>query len=116
MVSLWLVLSIACTCLGQVAQKLAVQRIQQLAPDARWGQKLLQPWLVAAIALLGLGAVFWLLVLQSWPVGIAYPFLALNFIVMLVIAKCFFKEDVTSRRWLGALLITAGVACMGLSL
>ncbi|WP_095497860.1 EamA family transporter [Paraferrimonas haliotis] len=116
MVSLWLVLSIACTCMGQVAQKLAVQRIQQLESGSTLAQKLLQPWLLAAIALLGLGAVFWLLVLQSWPVGIAYPFLALNFIVMLVIAKWLFNEQVTARRWLGALLISVGVACMGLSL
>jgi undecaprenyl phosphate-alpha-L-ara4N flippase subunit ArnE len=37
-------------------------------------------WLGLALACLGLGMLFWLLVLQSIPVGIAYPMLSLNFV------------------------------------
>ncbi|WP_163935659.1 EamA family transporter [Paraferrimonas sp. SM1919] len=112
---LWIVISISCTCMGQVAQKFAVQNIQQNPSWQMW-QKLLQPWLLAAIGFLGLGALAWLLVLQQLPVGKAYPLLAINFAVMALVAKFAFKEKLTLTVWLGNGLIIIGVVLLGVGL
>ncbi|MBH3432502.1 4-amino-4-deoxy-L-arabinose-phosphoundecaprenol flippase subunit ArnE [Pseudomonas citronellolis] len=99
------------TCLGQVAQKLAVDG---------WGErdlsllgKLLSPWLLLAVACLGAALLLWLLLLQHLPVGLAYPMLSLNFVLVTLAARLLFGESVDARHWLGILLIGAGVALLG---
>ncbi|MQG94679.1 4-amino-4-deoxy-L-arabinose-phosphoundecaprenol flippase subunit ArnE [Pseudomonas sp. MN1F] len=109
----WLLLLTACllTCLGQVAQKFAVEgwRGQQ----GPWADKLRSPWLWLALLALGSGLLVWLLVLQRMEVGIAYPMLSLNFVVITLIARFGFHEPVDRRHWLGVALVIAGVALLG---
>ena len=82
----WALLLCACllTCLGQVAQKYAVESWRGV--DSGWGAKLLSPWLWLALASLGLGLLVWLLVLQRLEVGTAYPMLSLNFVLITLVA------------------------------
>jgi len=47
-------------------------------------------------------------------VSIAYPLLSANYVVVLVIAKFYFGEVVPVRRWIGTVIIFAGI-CMLLS-
>ncbi|GLP97416.1 EamA family transporter [Paraferrimonas sedimenticola] len=113
---LWIGLSISLTCLGQIAQKQAVTAFARMPAETPLRAKLLHPWLITALFALGFGALFWLLVLHVWPVGQAYPLLATNFVLMLLIARFGFKETVNKRRWLGGGLVAAGIVCMGLTL
>lgn len=109
----WLLLLTACllTCLGQVAQKFAVESWRgQTGP---WTDKLRSPWLWLALLALGSGLLVWLLVLQRMEVGIAYPMLSLNFVVITLIARFGFHEPVDRRHWLGIALVIAGVALLG---
>jgi undecaprenyl phosphate-alpha-L-ara4N flippase subunit ArnE len=115
MVWLWVLLSLGCTCAGQVAQKLAVQRIHRRAGERRGLSRYHEPWLLAALLLLGLGAFFWLLVLRILPVGVAYPLLAVNFAVMALVARFSFNEAMPLTRWLGVGLIIVGVVILGTS-
>ncbi|MGO1118724.1 hypothetical protein ACTL6U_08470 [Rhodovibrionaceae bacterium A322] len=112
---LWLLLSLACTSGGQVAQKIAVQSMKQARKGGDGRHFLVEPWLLVAILLLGVGALFWLAVLQAFPVGVAYPLLASNFAIMALVAKFGFKETISARRWLGVGLIILGVAVLGAS-
>lgn len=99
------------TCLGQVAQKLAVEgwRGRTLSLAAR----LLSPWLLLALASLGGGLLLWLLVLQRLEVGVAYPMLSLNFVLVTLVARFGFREPVDMRHWLGVALLVAGVVLLG---
>lgn len=99
------------TCLGQIAQKLAVERWRS-APTSL-GQKLLSPWLWLALLCLGLGLLVWLLVLQRLAVSIAYPMLSLNFVLITLVARYGFKEPIDTRHWCGVALIIAGVVLLG---
>ncbi|MDF3937092.1 4-amino-4-deoxy-L-arabinose-phosphoundecaprenol flippase subunit ArnE [Pseudomonas citronellolis] len=101
------------TCLGQIAQKLAVAG-WEARPQTRALGKLLSPWLLLAMACMGFGLLLWLLVLQRLPVGIAYPMLSLNFVLVTLAARQLFDEPVDARHWLGIALIGAGVALLGL--
>jgi len=100
------------TCLGQIAQKLAVEswRGRELSVSA----KLFTPWLVLAVACLGGGLLLWLLLLQRLEVGLAYPMLSLNFVLVTLAARALFKEHIDTRHWCGVALIVGGVALLGL--
>lgn len=111
MILLLLVTACALTCLGQVAQKLAVESWRGQARPAL--AKLATPWLWVALACLGLGLLLWLLVLQHLEVGIAYPMLGLNFVLITLVARFGFKEKVDLRHWFGVLLVIAGVVLLG---
>ena len=110
---IFLLLLAACTltCLGQIAQKFAVER-WRIAPCSAMA-KLTTPWLWAALLCLGLGLLLWLLVLQHLEVGVAYPMLSLNFVLITLVARFIFKEQVDARHWLGVGVVMAGVLLLG---
>ncbi|WP_268796440.1 4-amino-4-deoxy-L-arabinose-phosphoundecaprenol flippase subunit ArnE [Pseudomonas huanghezhanensis] len=109
----WLMLLAACllTCLGQIAQKLAVEHWRGAFPGiaAALGSRRL--WL--AVFCMGMGLLSWLLVLQRMDVGIAYPMLGLNFVLITLSARYVFNESIDSRHWFGVGLIVAGVILLG---
>ncbi|QXE10013.1 MULTISPECIES: 4-amino-4-deoxy-L-arabinose-phosphoundecaprenol flippase subunit ArnE [Pseudomonas] len=109
----WLLLLTACllTCLGQVAQKLAVESWRGV--ESSWADKLRSPWLWLALFSLGSGLLVWLLVLQRLEVGIAYPMLSLNFVLITLIARFVFHEPIDRRHWLGVALVIGGVVLLG---
>lgn len=108
---LLLLAACALTCLGQIAQKLAVESWRGQVSSALG--KLATPWLWLALACLGLGLLLWLLVLQHLEVGLAYPMLGLNFVLITLVARFGFKEAVDARHWFGVLLVLAGVVLLG---
>lgn len=112
MITLLLLLS-ACllTCMGQVSQKFAVERWRD-QPDG-WAPKLREPWLWSALVCLGLGLMVWLLVLQRLEVGVAYPMLSLNFVLITLVARFVFHEPIDRRHWLGVVLVIGGVVLLG---
>jgi undecaprenyl phosphate-alpha-L-ara4N flippase subunit ArnE len=109
----WFLLLTACllTCLGQVAQKFAVESWRGVASS--WADKLRSPWLWLALVSLGAGLLVWLLVLQRLEVSIAYPMLSLNFVLITLIARFIFREPIDRRHWLGVALVIGGVVLLG---
>ncbi|WP_108649003.1 EamA family transporter [Dongshaea marina] len=101
MIPLLLGLTLLLTCSGQLLQKMAA------SGQNRWLS------LIGAIGCLGLGALCWLAVLQKLPVGIAYPMLSLNYVLVMLASHWIFKETVSFRQWLGVILVVAGVVILG---
>jgi undecaprenyl phosphate-alpha-L-ara4N flippase subunit ArnE len=103
-------LAVVLLTLGQVLQKLAVDRsppapsVWQLATGI-----LRRPEMWAALVCLGGGMFAWLIVLGTLDVSKAFPFLSLGQILVLLIARLYFHEHLSLTRWIGALLIIAGV-------
>jgi drug/metabolite transporter (DMT)-like permease len=62
----------------------------------------------------GLGAVFWLGVLSRVPLSLAYPILALSYLVVVVEAWLFLHERVSRQRLLGVFIVVIGVVIVGL--
>lgn len=99
------------TCLGQIAQKLAVENWRRSLKGITG--VLTSAWLWLALGCLGGGMLLWLLVLQRLEVGIAYPMLALNFVLITLSGRYLFKESVDLRHWAGLLMILLGVILLG---
>ena len=106
-----LLLTCVLTCMGQIAQKYAVESWRGV--ECGVIAKLRSPWLWLALVCLGLGLLVWLLVLQRLEVGIAYPMLSLNFVLITVVARYMFKETIDMRHWCGVGLVIAGVVLLG---
>ncbi|MBW1253972.1 4-amino-4-deoxy-L-arabinose-phosphoundecaprenol flippase subunit ArnE [Pantoea allii] len=92
------------TCAGQLCQKQAARQTNRAK---------LTGWLIASLAMLGLGMIVWLLVLQRLPVSLAYPMLSINFILVALAARFIWHEKMTRWQWAGTVLIVAGVAIIG---
>ncbi len=79
---------------------------------ANWDQlfaALANPWVVAGIFLL-IGFMATYLTALSWAdLTYVLPATAIGYILMALLARFFLHEQVTPRRWIGILLITAGV-------
>jgi len=106
-----LLMACVLTCAGQVAQKYAVESWRDV--DLGVAHKLRSPWLWLALLCLGLGLLVWLLVLQRLEVGIAYPMLSLNFVLITLIARFVFREPIDRQHWFGVALVIGGVVLLG---
>lgn len=67
-----------------------------------------------------LGIFFWAIELLAWTVvlehmalSIAFPLMALVYVLVVAAGAVIFKEEVNIRHAVGAICITAGVACVG---
>ena len=54
-------------------------------------------------------ALAWIAVLSRLDLSVAYPFLALNFVLVTLVARFFLGESVPPLRWLGILVIIGGI-------
>ncbi|ENN84900.1 hypothetical protein RHSP_19304 [Rhizobium freirei PRF 81] len=69
-----------------------------------------------------LGIIFWAVelfgwtaVLESVPLTIAFPLMALSYVVIVFAGAVIFKEHINLRHATGVFFVTAGVACVGVT-
>ncbi|EHG6156082.1 4-amino-4-deoxy-L-arabinose-phosphoundecaprenol flippase subunit ArnE [Escherichia fergusonii] len=107
---IWLVLILASllSVTGQLCQK---QATRPVAINKR--RKHIALWLGLGLVCLGLAMVLWLLVLQTVPVGIAYPMLSMNFVWVTLAATKLWHEPVSFRHWCGVAFIIGGIVILG---
>ena len=67
------------------------------------------PLTLLGLALYGLGAVSWIAVLKRMDLSHAYPFLALNFVLIALVSGFFLGEAIPPVRWAGLGLICCGI-------
>ncbi|MFS2004726.1 EamA family transporter [Duganella sp. CT11-25] len=117
---LYIVLTIALTVFGQIAIKMQVAQAGAL-PEAG-GDKLaflirllLNPWIISAFAAAFLASISWMGAMTKFELSHAYPFMALNFVIVLVLSAWLFNEPMSVTRMAGVALICIGtvVAAQG---
>ena len=99
--SLVCVLGLAC---GQLLFKKAAGGL-----GGGWQGWLLNGWLWAALALYGVMTLLWIWLLRQAPLHLAYPFMALSFDLVPLLAWLVLGEPAGWQTLAGALLIVAGV-------
>lgn len=108
MIGVALVLTSLLSVSAQLCQKQATR------PSAAGGRsRHLILWLGLALICMGAAMVLWLLVLQTLPVGIAYPMLSLNFVWITLAAWKIWYEQISTRHWFGVALIISGIIILG---
>jgi multidrug transporter EmrE-like cation transporter len=67
------------------------------------------PSILIGLACYGVSTIFWILVLKQKNLSMVYPLLASGYILVVFFSWLIRHETVTPTRWLGALIIAAGV-------
>lgn len=67
------------------------------------------PLMLLGLFLYGCGALAWIAVLKRMDLSHAYPFLALNFVLIAVVSTFVLGEQVPPWRWAGIALICSGI-------
>lgn len=112
---LLIVASILLSTLGQFVLKTGAKQLGQVGvEDANRGLQVAwsaatNPWIIGGLGCYVLGAAIWIVVLTRVPLSWAYPILALNQVLILLVAYTFLGEQVNAMRWAGVLLIISGV-------
>lgn len=102
-----MVATIFCTGYAQILQKRAALEIHQLTY-----RSMFNPAICQSVILLTIGMAFWLLVLQKLDVSLAYPLLSVNYILIPLLARWQFGEELTRHRIAGSIIIVAGLSLM----
>jgi drug/metabolite transporter (DMT)-like permease len=70
-------------------------------------------WL--GLAVFGISAIVWLVVLSRVPLSLAYPFNALGYLVILTASIVLLHERANLFTWAGTTLVVAGLVIVVLS-
>lgn len=106
---------------GQLTLKAAMESIGRIgtAQVSDAGQTIAravkEPLLWVGLALFGISALFWLVVLSRVELSLAYPFVGISYVVVVALARFFFHEQVPPLRWVGVSVIAVGIALIGIS-
>ena len=75
----------------------------------RYLKVLFTPYIIAGLFCFVLSTVIWLYVLSQVDLSVAFPFLGLNFILVMLGASVFFGEPITLPKIVGVLAIVFGI-------
>jgi len=110
----WLLLTVALTVYGQLVFKWRIDASGELpaGTGARFDYALrlaLDPWVISVIIAVAAGSVTYAAALGRTELSIAYPFMSLSFVLVLLLSAPFFSESITVPKVVGAALIVIGV-------
>lgn len=113
--SIWLpLLAASISACGQILLKYAMTQVGPLnfSPSVLL-KALSQPFLPIALVIYALALVLWLEVLSKTPLSVAYPVLAVTYVLVPLISQFVFNERLDAMHYVGMFLILAGVAIIG---
>lgn len=95
---------------GQVCFKLAVEEIHKFQLSFAWFYDILTNWwLLASGICLVSATILWGYILKHFEFSIAYPVTAFAYVFGMLAAAFIFGETIPLSRWIGVVLIIAGV-------
>jgi multidrug transporter EmrE-like cation transporter len=106
---------------GQLTLKSAMDKVppigahQVKSPGETISRVARQPRLWLGLFLFGISAIFWLIVLTRVPLSVAYPFVGVTYIIVVMWSRFVLGETVPLIRWVGVAVIAIGIAVVGLS-
>ena len=90
--------------IGQVLFKLAAMDIKNVNFFS-----ILQPKLILALCVYGIATIMWIGVLRHTPLRLAYPFVALAFLIVPVLSWLWINEPISVNAFVGGTIILIGV-------
>ena len=69
----------------------------------------LNPFVLGGLALYGISALVWMIILSRVNLSFAYPMVSLGYVFVVIASRYLFQEPVTALRLIGTLVICFGV-------
>lgn len=76
------------------------------------GHLFLNPWVISSIFATLLAGISWMLAMSRFEISYAYPWISLNFLLMLFFGVVLFDESFSLAKLFGTLLVVAGIAVL----
>jgi drug/metabolite transporter (DMT)-like permease len=118
-VFLLVLFSVVLDVIGQLCFKMGLDRLPELEGGFRlrafWGQVFNAPLLWCGIGSYVIEFFVWIEALSRAPLSLVFPIGALAYCGVVLAGKVVLGETVSRRRWLGTLVITAGVMLVAIS-
>jgi len=70
---------------------------------------LLNPWVVTSIVATFFAGVSWMLAMTRFEVSYAFPFVSLNYVLILAASVLLFNESFTVTKFVGSLIVIIGI-------
>ena len=111
---IYLFASIFCAVTGQLLLKTTVNRLEGVdftkgSVVTNFIRLVTSPLFILAMSVYAFSMILYLMAISTIEISMAYPMVALNYAIILICSRLFFKENVTVVRWMGVLLIIRGV-------
>jgi multidrug transporter EmrE-like cation transporter len=122
---MWLILvillSVGLAATAQLTLKYGVDRVTKQGPSGEVSGIVLsepvgsairvakEPFIWVGLALFGISAAVWIVVLSRTQLSFAYPFAALTYVIILLFDRIFLKVQQPGLRWAGVALIVSGI-------
>lgn len=110
---LYILATVGLTVYGQLILKWRLPALGPLPADV--GPRLrhllgvlLDPWVFSGFAAAFLASLAWMVVLTRFELSHAYPFMSLNFVVVLLLSGWLLAEPITAAKTVGVALIMLG--------
>ncbi|MDQ3991504.1 MAG: hypothetical protein M3245_04235 [Actinomycetota bacterium] len=122
-VAAFILVSVFLAAAAQLTLKYGVDRVSRggapgivlARPGESAARVVRQPAVWGGLALFGLSAAFWMLVLSRISLSLAYPFAALTYVLILVVDRMVLRVRVPALRWAGVASIMAGIVLVSRS-
>lgn len=107
-------LTVAFTVYGQLILKWAIGRRGGFPANEadRWVEivkLLVDPWILSGFGAAFLASLAWMAAVSKLDLSHAYPFMSLNFVIVVLLSGWLFAEPVTPLKLAGLVLIVAGI-------
>ena len=111
-----ILLSVGLAAVAQLALKAGMNNVNEELAPASFGLNgsglraaVAEPYVWIGLAVFGISAVVWLLVLSQASLSFAYPFAALTYVLILLFDHFVLDDPVPGLRWAGVALIGLGI-------
>ena len=111
-----ILLSVGLAAVAQLALKAGMNHVNEELAPATFGLNgnglravAGEPFVWAGLALFGISAAVWLLVLSQASLSFAYPFAAITYVLILLFDHFVLDDPVPGLRWAGVALIGLGI-------
>lgn len=99
--------------IGQVLFKLASPSFPQAITAGSIMAFVFNKYLFSALVIYGLATFLWVYALKLVPLSVAYPFMALAFVIVPLLGVVFLNEPFNLRNIFGTMLIISGILVIG---
>jgi multidrug transporter EmrE-like cation transporter len=72
-------------------------------------QLLIKPWVISGILSTFLAGVSWMLAMTKFEISYAFPFMGLNYVLILLAGGILFNESITLARVFGVAIVIIGL-------
>lgn len=110
----YILATVVCTVYSQLVMRWQVGTAGELPSDGPGKVRfiatlLVNPWVLSGIVATFFAGVSWMLAMTRFEISYAYPFVSLNYVIILAASILLFNESLSPPKIMGTVLVIVGI-------